>query len=134
MRTPKARIYTISNTAVRYRTTIFFELRRWMFSCFSSIKSYANTNAIAKNAIASVLVSRNGIPGSVNIFLKIVITSPRSLTRKNTQAKLTMVKVSIKRRRFAIENLSEICLIFSPYTNRSITIQAPCMAPHIIKV
>ena len=35
---------------------------------------------------------------------------------------------------FDIENLSESCLIFSPYTNRSITIQTPCIAPQMINV
>ena len=68
----------------------------------------------AKSFKPTIVFPKEGIPGSVNIFLKMVITSPRSLTRKNTQAKLTMVKVSISLSRFAIENLSEICLIFSP--------------------
>lgn len=101
---------------------------------YSSMKSTTNTRNANINAYTIVSASTNGIPGSVNIFLKMVITSPRSLTRKNIQAKLTMVKVNISLSRFAIENLSESCLIFSPYTNRSITIQAPCIAPHIIKV
>lgn len=80
----------------------------------SSMKSTRNTRNANIKAYTVVSASINGIPGSVNIFLKMVITSPRSLTRKNTQAKLTMVKVSISLRRFATEKLSEICLIFSP--------------------
>lgn len=92
------------------------------------------TIAIATKAIKSVLVSRKGFPGSENIFLKISITSPKSFTRKNIHAKLTIENVTITLRRFANEKLSEMFFILSPYIIRSITIQAPCIAPHIIKV
>ena len=51
--------------------------------------------AMATKPIRRVFVSRNGFPGSVNIFLKICITSPRLLIRKNIQAKLTIINVII---------------------------------------
>lgn len=92
-----------------------------------------NTIDIAMKAIRNILVSINGLPGSVNSLLKIIFTSLRSFTRKKIQAKLTMAKVVIQRRRFAIENPSETFLILSPYIIRSITMQAPCNAPHITK-